>query len=1044
MAAGDKEGPGLPTSGLITALVLLASAIVVHQLPYIVSRPSLSDPAWRPFVARQDVDARLWQDPFAAVTQHIEQAQSRARGSEVDRAELDRHSADSMATGLRRDLSKTVLMPVMLPGGRHGEDIEGRRRTRYAVVAGLSRLGFTPDDAERIGFFRSKAPTDVGFFGSFQSKPSTGGLELPGIVPWELFKKKRASTPETGADEVLVLWLDASAFGERPPRGPLSKLERLLADLGLCQPGLRDGARVVMIGPASSDDLQPLKEDAKEPERVCLTGMSIYSPWATAALEPNENPEAKPNLPKIQFTRMIGTDKSLMPAVKLELKRRGIKPPLDKHAVAVVYEFDTRYGRDIVDVARRKLCWPRRDDADCVYAVGYLRGIDGKIPRRSEPKDAAGDAKAPGGQPAAPSGEDLERAEGDSQFDYLRRLAARMRSEHDRLVRDGLLGIKAVGVFGSDLYDKLLVLQAVRQEFPTAVFFTTDLDARYMHPREFQWTRNLIVASSFGLQLREDIQEDLPPFRNNYQTATFLAAIVGVVNAAPGRQGAISQETIQRWLKEPHVYEIGRTESVDVTEGPAGPQEARGGVCKSLVDCPNVYPEPVFFDWPYRKTLTYGALGILLAVILVPLVSSNVRRGVIKTARWCRLHLLIALLILLGLVILIGLFVLGVVCEGRRGEPFRFFEGVSMWPTEILRVLSFCVAIIGIVMTDIRRARTEEKLQRYFEPPASPGPERPHVAELAGEALAAVPLVGRAFAHRFFPGYVPAPDGRSTWGRVFAGKPGRGYFSLQTHVATQELWLEHCYQNAPAARWTRILVGSVLFFFLGGSVLVALGLPVTPARGEFSWVVDRIVILFNAVALIILIFCIGDTIKLCDKFAYCLAAPLKNRWPKTTRQYFGIKQVDQDTPLDTWIDVRFLAEWTGRIGSIIYYPFVVLFVIVVGRSSIFDNWDMPPGLVAVLFLSLGVASATVFILRRAAERLRRVSVERLTKELVIEEGLSPEAPTVKQLRTVLGEIRELKQGAFAPITSQPLVRAALLPLSGAGGIALLEYFFLHR
>jgi hypothetical protein len=38
----------------------------------------------------------------------------------------------------------------------------------------------------------------------------------------------------------------------------------------------------------------------------------------------------------------------------------------------------------------------------------------------------------------------------------------------------------------------------------------------------------------------------------------------------------------------------------------------------------------------------------------------------------------------------------------------------------------------------------------------------------------------------------------------------------------------------------------------------------------------------------------------------------------------------------------------------------------------------------------------------------------------------------------------MKQGAFAPITSQPLVRAALLPLSGAGGIALLEYFFFHR
>ena len=51
---------------------------------------------------------------------------------------------------------------------------------------------------------------------------------------------------------------------------------------------------------------------------------------------------------------------------------------------------------------------------------------------------------------------------------------------------------------------------------------------------------------------------------------------------------------------------------------------------------------------------------------------------------------------------------------------------------------------------------------------------------------------------------------------------------------------------------------------------------------------------------------------------------------------------------------------------------------------------------------------------------------------------------IKQLRTILEEVRQLREGAFAPITSQPIVRAALLPLSGAGGIALLEYFFLRR
>lgn len=45
---------------------------------------------------------------------------------------------------------------------------------------------------------------------------------------------------------------------------------------------------------------------------------------------------------------------------------------------------------------------------------------------------------------------------------------------------------------------------------------------------------------------------------------------------------------------------------------------------------------------------------------------------------------------------------------------------------------------------------------------------------------------------------------------------------------------------------------------------------------------------------------------------------------------------------------------------------------------------------------------------------------------------------------MLAEIRALREGAFAPLTQQPLVRALLLPLSGAGGLGLLEYLFFRH
>src|SRR5205814_3773219 len=66
---------------------------------------------------------------------------------------------------------------------------------------------------------------------------------------------------------------------------------------------------------------------------------------------------------------------------------------------------------------------------------------------------------------------------------------------------------------GSDIYDKLLVLQAVHPQLPAAIFFTTDLDALYLEKDNAVFTRNLIVASPTDLTAL-----GLPPMRDSYQT----------------------------------------------------------------------------------------------------------------------------------------------------------------------------------------------------------------------------------------------------------------------------------------------------------------------------------------------------------------------------------------------------------------------------------------------------------------------------------------------------------------------------------------------
>src|SRR5262249_25041922 len=223
---------------------------------------------------------------------------------------------------------------------------------------------------------------------------------------------------------------------------------------------------------------------------------------------------------------------------------RRVKVEKDRHShIALISEWDTLYGRALPNSMARCLGGDECEKANLdpftdkpwLHPFKYLRGLDGQLPNDgsnygdgSKDSSKKQDKDAKDGTKARPDAKVQDRAEGQGQFDYLRRLGEVMQQLDADLRREHQNGIEAVGVLGSDLYDKLLVLQALRPLLPNALFFTTDLDALVLHPIALTFTRNLLVASSFGLQLRPDIQGEIPPFRSSYQTAAFLATRVAV------------------------------------------------------------------------------------------------------------------------------------------------------------------------------------------------------------------------------------------------------------------------------------------------------------------------------------------------------------------------------------------------------------------------------------------------------------------------------------------------------------------------------------
>jgi hypothetical protein len=204
-----QSAPGLSGNAFIWLLALISGTVLItRQAPYQDARPAI-DPAAqeRRYGQAQDIDARLWQDPFAAVDKGKRQEKETALVVDKHGAVLHQQSRDLLCSAenaalcLRSDLPDPLVLGVMISGGRYATDSEFRRRTRYAVLSGLDAEGYKPEDAQHLGAV------------SLDMEP----LHQSSVVPFEWFYWT-AGGGESAAPKrsVLVLWLDEDAFQSEP------------------------------------------------------------------------------------------------------------------------------------------------------------------------------------------------------------------------------------------------------------------------------------------------------------------------------------------------------------------------------------------------------------------------------------------------------------------------------------------------------------------------------------------------------------------------------------------------------------------------------------------------------------------------------------------------------------------------------------------------------------------------------------------------------------------------------------------------------------
>ena len=155
MADAEKQKFDIPWGTLLPVIAIIAG-IVVQYKPLVSSRPPVPAEKSVEPIAEQDVDARLWQDPFAAAEKERATHEAEVRpGSATD---PKRHEFDRLANLLLKTKNEMApenrifLLCVMVDSGPYVEQGESRLRVRQAVLEGLSQGNFVPKDAEHIGF----------------------------------------------------------------------------------------------------------------------------------------------------------------------------------------------------------------------------------------------------------------------------------------------------------------------------------------------------------------------------------------------------------------------------------------------------------------------------------------------------------------------------------------------------------------------------------------------------------------------------------------------------------------------------------------------------------------------------------------------------------------------------------------------------------------------------------------------------------------------------------------------------------------------------
>ena len=1016
----DKSSNQFPIPG-IAFIMLVLGMFIYSDNPFNPTRPSNAD---QPPLETEKVIARLWQDPFEAIQLHIPKNKDDQHKS---------HTFENLTRSIQTKLEETPgeidfqVLAVMVSGAPYAEDKENRIRSRYAVTTALLDAGYIPESSHNINYLNYTMPAEP-------DDPENISRVL--TIPYEWFNEESSDQKiKNISKNILIMWVDEGAISSSHPLDILDDIQNKITSETCYLNSEFD-----VIGPVSSTTL--VKMYLNDDKTQHPYDYRIFSPRATLDDEAilkklkakNRDLSGLPNL-----TRTISTDDKLVDSLLCEMLKRGINPfrdkdkipdkynnkkeknicgeysstRLNKHEgikdyIVLVGEGDTTYSRNFKDLFVNKTEQNKNKNEKWIFDFNYLRGLDGEIANKakSDTKKVSSTDKK--------SEKEYRRPVGANQFDYLRRLS----SQISALENDGKEGrVRAIGIVGSDTYDILLILQALRDKFPSVLFFTTDLDARLLQNDENKWARNLVVASAFGLYPTNN-QSEIPfkglSFRDSYQTALYNTILQAVTK---------DQLTINMKVK---IFEVGNNGAVDYSS------EAKNNLHTVLSS--------------HKKEFLLAILSLILVTALT-----------LPANHLSQLYIVSFYVLILMVVSWVGLYLF----FSTDYKEFNYiFSGTSVWLTYIIRMIAFILAMFFIAYAMISLKRSTISIINKND---LSGDEfvnaRSRIAKKSNVTIqdyfSVLPETVKSFLnYKYFnreniksrkltKAESPANFIVSSW----------GWKDAQDKIINLDnLFFQYIDLCKPLNQAIRVLPVSGLYVLFSYYFLESFhSIPIPPYSGSMSEF--NIFIIMNAVYVpyIILIFFVSDVTRVNSRFVELLSKYSIN-WPKEKLKVCCEKYGLRDDIATEKLKLDLIIEYSKVVDRLIFLPFIILTLLIVSKSSYFDRWYTPPELAFVVLIGAVIALSSAIRLRKSAHRAREFTLDKLKdiyrKQKYIEVkhkyagnkvfGVS-QTNMSDRLNDLISEIEAISSGPFLPIAKHPIISSIAMPFGGVGGLYLIEY-----